>query len=148
MCRRRSGQDVAARTLARVDEAHPPEFFKRLLIKFRTIALPTVAASRAKGIGRGGIGIETQPVEIVEDRVLELGPASLAIVIFDPQQHAAAKRSRHPPHVERIHDVTEMQAAGRGGSKTRDHEKTYGSRFGVLGSRFSVLGSWFLVLGS
>ena len=41
------------------------------------------------------------------------GPASLAIVVLDPQQHPAPGRRGEAPDPDRVGDVAEMQVAGR-----------------------------------
>ena len=43
-----------------------------------------------------------------------LGAAALAVVVLDPEEDAAGA-SREPPHVDRVGEVTEVEAAGRGG---------------------------------
>jgi hypothetical protein len=51
---------------------------------------------------------EAEPVEVVEERRFELRPAADPIVILDAQQHASTPSASQPPHVDRVHDVTEV----------------------------------------
>jgi hypothetical protein len=64
---------------------------------------------------------KAKPGEVVEDRSLELGPRSLAIVILDAQPHLAVTLARDPPDVERIDDVPEMKVAGGSGREASNH---------------------------
>ncbi len=58
------------------------------------------------------VGDESEPVEILEDRGLVFRPAANAIMILEPEQHAAAERARHAPRVDGVDDVTEVKIAG------------------------------------
>ncbi len=59
---------------------------------------------------------EAEPVEIVEQRCLEMRPAADAVVILDAQQHASTPRASHTPDIDGVHDVTEVQVpCGRRG---------------------------------
>jgi hypothetical protein len=78
------------------------------------VALTGVAAAGAKGVRWIEVGRETQPVEIIENRALVFGPAPLAIVIFDAEQHARAMLARERPHKMGVQDVAEVEIAGRG----------------------------------
>ena len=72
-----------------------------------------LAAHRMQAV----VGHEPQPGEIREDGVFEDVAAADAIVVLDAQQHAPAGGSRHAPHVNRVHDVTEVKVAGGRGAK-------------------------------
>ena len=59
------------------------------------------------------VGLEAEPVEVLEDGRLVLGTAADAIVVLDAQQHAPARRPRHAPHADGVHDVAEVQVPCR-----------------------------------
>ena len=119
--RHRRRHDVAARALARINETQRTQSLKSLRVNFRTIALTTQASAATKAIGRRFVGNKPKPVEVVENRALEFGAASLTIVIFDAKQYAATKRLRDAPHVNGVHDVPKMKEAGRSWSETGNH---------------------------
>ena len=59
-------------------------------------------------LGGKDVRREAEPVEVVENRALVFGPAALAVVILDAQQHARAVPAREAP------DVVRVQRRGRG----------------------------------
>src|SRR6185503_12432988 len=63
---------------------------------------------------RGLVGAQPQTVEVVQERKLVLGPAALPVVILDAEQDAAAEASGKAPDVDRVGEVAEVEAAGRG----------------------------------
>ena len=71
---------------------------------------------------QGFIGEEPEPVEILDYGRFERRPAAMPIVILNAQQHAACRiaGARHPPDVNRVDDVAEVQVAGRRRRKARD----------------------------
>ena len=69
------------------------------------------------GVGladRAHVRHEPEPVEVLQDGRVEYGPATLAIVILDAQEHAAADRPGDAPRPDRVGDVTQVEVAGRG----------------------------------
>jgi hypothetical protein len=71
---------VRPRATARIDQS------LRLQPRQRTrVELTTLTLSNQRSVSD-----KTKPREIVDDRLLESRTAALAIVIFDPQQNAAA----------------------------------------------------------
>jgi hypothetical protein len=61
--------------------------------------------------GRAQVGYQSQPGEVLEQRLLVFRPASAAVVILDPEQHPAIERARESPHPDGIHDVAKMEVA-------------------------------------
>ena len=59
------------------------------------------------------VGLEAEPREIFENRRFVLGTRSLAIVIFDPEEHPPSDRTRESPHVYRIDDMAQVKVTGR-----------------------------------
>ena len=57
------------------------------------------------------VGFESEPVEIVEDGGLVFRPAANAIMIFEPEEHAAAERAGDAPRVDGVDDVPEVKIA-------------------------------------
>ncbi len=76
----RLARDVGARTLARVDETACAQRVERVFVDRAAFALAHHEAIVRK----------SQPREVFENGGVELRAAALPIVIFDPQQHAAA----------------------------------------------------------
>ena len=72
------GDDRRPRAIARIDQTLPAQALEGLLIDRTTLALPD----------RRLVGGEAEPREILEDRVLEVTPAALSIVVLDAQQNA------------------------------------------------------------
>ena len=67
------------------------------------------------------VGLEAEPVEVVEDRGLELGPRPIAVVVFDAQQDLTSSRPGLTPHVNGVHDVAEVEESGGRGGKAGQH---------------------------
>jgi leucyl/phenylalanyl-tRNA--protein transferase len=63
---------------------------------------------------------EAEPFEVFDDRGGELGPAPRAIVVFEAEQDAPVERLGEAPHVDRVHDVTEVQIPCRRRRKAGD----------------------------
>jgi hypothetical protein len=59
------------------------------------------------------IGVESKPVEVVEDCPFIFRPAANAIMILDPEEHASAERSRHTPRVYGIDDMPQVKIPSR-----------------------------------
>jgi hypothetical protein len=90
--------DVAPRTVARVDVLCASQVIEHVAVGLRRVAL---TEERRAAL----IGLESQPVEILEEGVLVLRPAADAIMIFKSQKHASAECPRHTPRVNGIDDV-------------------------------------------
>ncbi len=112
----------------------------------RPDALPKVPKRLSRTVGcrslcrftgaRPAVRVESEPVEVVEQRRLECRPAADAIVILDAQQHAPVQRAGDPPDVNRVHDVPEVQVPCRGGRIARDRRATQSRRKrGEIGTR-------------
>jgi hypothetical protein len=84
------------------------------------IRLPAGARAGAKGVGRKDIRLESEPVEVLEQRPFVLRPATLAVVVFDAQQHPPAAHPRHAPDPDRVHDVAQVQIPGRRRGEPRE----------------------------
>ena len=59
------------------------------------------------------VGLEAEPVEIVADRVVELGRRALAVGVVDAEDERAAVLPREQEIVERGADIADVQPAGR-----------------------------------
>jgi len=57
------------------------------------------------------IGHESEPVEVLDDRRLILGPAANAIMIFNPEQDTSAERTRDTPRVNGVDDMPDVKIA-------------------------------------
>jgi hypothetical protein len=67
------------------------------------------------------VGLEAEPFEILENRPLVLGPASLPIVILDPKQDLPAACLRNSPDLNGVDDVADMEETGRRWRESADH---------------------------
>ena len=76
-------------------------------------------APRAKRSHQRLVRHKSELLEIVEEGDLEPGPAALAVVVLDPQDHGPAGRLRNTPHDERARYVTKVDVPGRGGCEPR-----------------------------
>lgn len=97
------GRDLRTRAIACVDETLPTQCIQCVRVNPLAIAL-----SNRRVIVR-----KAQPVKIVEDCRLELGPAPHVIVIFDSQKDPTFARADNAPHVYRVDDMAEVEEAGR-----------------------------------
>jgi hypothetical protein len=84
---------------------------ERLLIRIGRVAL-------AQHGRTSGIGDESEPVQILEQRRFELRPAADPVVILDPQQHLRSAAAGEAPDVDRVHDVTQVHVACWGRRKS------------------------------
>jgi hypothetical protein len=98
--------ELFARAVAAKHEAASNQRRQRRAIDAISIALAAVTTSGAKSVSRKNVGTKSEPVQVVEERRLEFAPATLAIVIFDPQQDLATARASHAPHIDGVDDVT------------------------------------------
>src|SRR5579872_724507 len=98
----------------------------------RVIGVPGVEQSRddlamaldPRGLKDGFlVPVELQPAQRVEDLLDVLRGRSGAVGIFDPQQERPVLPAGEQPVVEGRPRATDMQGAGRGGSKANSHEK-------------------------
>ena len=71
--RRPRRDDRRPRAIAHIDHTLPAQALERLLVDRAALTLPD----------RRLVGLEPEPREILEDRVLELTPAALSIVVLD-----------------------------------------------------------------
>ena len=59
------------------------------------------------------IRLEPQPLEILQDRDVVLGPGAFAVVILDPKEDSASGGRRETPDPDRVGDVAEMEVPSR-----------------------------------
>ena len=95
--------EIAAGTIARIGESGRAQLLQRGCVALAALALPRCDR----------IGHESEPVEILDDRVGVFVAASRAIVIFEAEDDPAAAGAGDPPYVQCVHDVTEVQPARR-----------------------------------
>ena len=96
--------DVGPGTVAGVDAMRAPQLVERVAIDLGRVAL---SRDRSSAL----VGLESEPVEIVEDGVFVCAPAANVVMIFEPEDHAAAERAGDAPCVDGIHDVPEVKIA-------------------------------------
>jgi hypothetical protein len=94
-------RDLRSRAVACIDQALPLERGQRFLVDRVPLALPNQRRIRN----------ETEPRQIIEDRLFVLRPAATAVVVFDAEQHAPAQHTRAPPDVDRVDDMSKMEIA-------------------------------------
>jgi len=94
------GSERRAAAVARVHVDDGPKTRQCLRVRGPAVRLPEPGRPAAPEV-RGGraIGSESEPVEVVEERPLELRPTALAIVVLDPQEDRSARRSGEAPDV-------------------------------------------------
>jgi hypothetical protein len=68
------------------------------------------------------IGGKSKPLEVFEQRCLELWTASSAIVVLDAQQHTRVgpARARDIPDIDGVENVPEVEITGGSGGKSGD----------------------------
>ena len=88
------------------------QLLQRRFIDLWAIALPIER-------GEAGVWHEAEPLEIFEQRPLELRAAADAVVILDAEVDTPVQCARDAPHVDRVHDVPEVQVPCRRGSEAR-----------------------------
>src|SRR5207248_1393582 len=94
-----------------------PQRLDRILINRVSLALPNDRRVRD----------ESEPLEVVENRVFVTLAAALTVVILDAQQHATARVGTGSlPHLDRVEHVTEMQVTRRRRRKPGDHRHNKG----------------------
>jgi len=110
---RRFACNRLARAIARVDQIARPERREGRLVARRVVALPQRVRTAAEGVGGAFIGLQPQPVQIVEQRRFVLRAATRPIVILEPEQDATTVCAGEAPHADGVRHVTEMQQSGR-----------------------------------
>jgi len=113
-------KDVSSRAIAGVHATGSSQDVERGFVQSATIALAPVAASASERRDRRIVRHKPQPLEILEQGLLVLAPAALAVVILDAQQHGASGRLSHAPDVDGVYDVAEMEPSGRRGGEPSD----------------------------
>ena len=111
--------DLLARTIAGVNEPSSHEGHHGLAIRGITVALPTRCDAGSEVAWGKYVGREPQPLQILEECALELGSASLTVVIFDAEEDLSAERPCQPPHEDRVDDMADVQEPGRSRRKSR-----------------------------
>lgn len=81
------------------------------------VALPVTGRSAAQLTRRSDIGLESKPLQIVQNRLLILGAASSPVVVLQPQKNLSPQRPRDPPYMNRVGYMTQVQVARRTGRK-------------------------------
>jgi len=84
----------------------PAQLLKCILVPPRLVTLTNDRRS-------ADIGYEAEPVEILEDRLLENRAAANAVVILDAEEYAATERTCDAPDVDGVHDVSQVQVPCR-----------------------------------
>jgi hypothetical protein len=79
------------------------------LVEHVAIHLECVALSQDRAATL--VRLESKPVEIPEDGSLVFRAASNAIMILEPQEHAAAERAGNTPRVDGVDEVPEVKIA-------------------------------------
>ena len=77
--------DLAARAVAPVNETARNQRLRGAEVVRHAVRLPSLTRSGAEGTRGEGIGLQAEPVEILEQGRLVFGPAPLPVVILDPQ---------------------------------------------------------------
>lgn len=108
--------DVGPRAVARVDMEPGAKPIERQGVHIVVLALPVDPLSSAAGVSPQ----KPEPVEVLEDRPLELVAAAHPIVVFDTQHDRSAERPGEAPDVDRIHDMPEVQVPCRRWGIPRD----------------------------
>src|SRR5690606_32324104 len=96
-------RDLAPRAVTDVDEPVRRQTVERGAIVRVALALPD----------RRRVGLEAEPLEVLEECTLESGATADPVVVFEPQQHPAAEGARQPPDPDRIGGMAEVEAPGR-----------------------------------
>jgi hypothetical protein len=76
------------------------------------LAVHAVAIALTHQRVKAPIWLEAKPLQIFENAGFIFRPAANPIVILHAQQHASPGGASHAPHVNRVHDVTEVQVSG------------------------------------
>lgn len=103
------GLDRLPRTGAGVDEARALDPGERVFVR-----LPAFALAHP-----GLIRPESEPLEILEDRLREFVPGSGAVVVFDAEEDAAAEGAGETPHRDGVRHVSQVQEPGGRGCEPR-----------------------------
>ena len=111
--------DVFARALARVDVGRGAQAVQRALVRVGRLALPEQRQESS-------IRLESEPVEILENRGLVLRAAADAIVVLDAKQHASTERTSDTPDVDRVHDMPEVEEPRWRRREARDDRRANG----------------------
>ena len=111
-------RDLAAAAGTSVQQSTVGKRPCRRLVDVIAIALAAVAAAGPKRARRKDIRNEPEPVEVFEDRRFVLGPAALAVMVFDAKKNPGSGSAGEIPDVVRIQDVSEVQVSRRRGRET------------------------------
>lgn len=60
-------------------------------------------------LDRRRVGLETEPLEVVEDSGLEAIARAPAVVVLDAEQHSAAVAAGQSPHVDGVDQVSQVE---------------------------------------
>jgi hypothetical protein len=103
---------------------------------FKSVSIHLAAFALPKKRTQTLVGLETKPVQLLENARFVFGSGANAIVILHAQQHTAAGRTREAPHVDGIDHVTEVKVTGGRGGVTRQHLVYIGnSKFKIQNSK-------------
>ena len=111
--------DVLARALARVDVGRGAQAVERALVRVGRLAL-------SEQRQESSIGLESEPVEILENRGFVLRAAADAIVVLDAKQHASTERTSDTPDVDRVDDMPEVEEPRWRRREARDDRRANG----------------------
>ena len=89
---------------------------QRLAIAAIAVGLAKLGWQRMDFIG----GLEAQPLQVLQDGSLVLGPAALAVVVLNAKQHLAAKQAGDPPDIQHVGGMAKMQVPGGARRKPGD----------------------------
>ncbi len=82
---------------------------------------------------------EPEPGEVLEKGRIVFGTAARPVVVLDPQEDRRIGSRCHPPDIDGIRDVTEMEIAGRGG---REPGPRHGASEGLARTRAGAVTAW------
>ena len=128
--------DLPARAVAAVDHTGRKQGLQRLPIGRVPLTLPPLAIPPAKGGRRKDVRLNAEPIELVEQRLFELRPAALPVVVLDAQQHVTVERARESPHEHGVHDMADVQVSRR--RRSESGQRTARSRPCLDGKRRPV----------
>lgn len=110
---RRCACDIDPRTAAGVGQTARVQLREASLVARGVVTLSLARLTGAESGGAHAIWHQSQPVEIVEERLFVLGPTAAPIMIFHPQEHAAAEGSCDPPDPDGVRGMAQVQIARR-----------------------------------
>jgi hypothetical protein len=99
------------------------EILQRRCIQSAAIALTTRQRAGRQLARSPRVRLQSEPLEIFQNRLLVLGAAAAAIVIFQSKQYRTAECTSGTPDVNRVGDVTQVEVAGGTGGEASTRTK-------------------------